>query len=247
MKAPIRGRSLAVPIHVLTFSAAVAFDCPKGLVNFFPAFMKEMSVVVGCFNERAYKVLDVHLATGFHKYFMWCKGKLHGNHHSLIQEGKDLVAYAVINAIAMCKIIKKYDKIFICHLIIKIHDSKQGQAFRSQVQSMHMELLQSPWLCELIDFHINLRESKKVIRKASEILEDCSLIFNDGKPSLSCKLSNAVKLEINLTCSICLDIVFDPVYLSCGHIFCFMCACKSGSVTVVDGLKATTPTSKCPL
>ncbi|CAH1450744.1 unnamed protein product [Lactuca virosa] len=72
---------------------------------------QEMSVVVGCFNERAQKVLDVHLATGFHKYFMWCKGKLHGNHHSLIQEDKDLVAYAVINAIAMHKILKKYDKV----------------------------------------------------------------------------------------------------------------------------------------
>ncbi|CAI9283009.1 unnamed protein product [Lactuca saligna] len=157
--------------------------------------MKEMSVVVGCFNECAQKVLDVHLATCFHKYFMWCKGKLHGNHHSLIQEGKDLVAYEVINAIAMHKILKKYDK---------IHDSKQGQTFRSQVQSMHMELLQSPWLCELIAFHINLRESKKAIRKGSEILEGCSLIFIDGKPSLSYKLSDDVKLKIDLTCSICL-------------------------------------------
>ncbi|XP_023771611.1 probable E3 ubiquitin-protein ligase BAH1-like 1 [Lactuca sativa] len=219
--------------------------CPVCDGSFFPSLMKEMSVVVGCFNERAQKVLDVHLATGFHKYFMWCKGKLHGqgngNHHSLIQEGKDLVGYALINAIAMRKILKKYDK---------IHDSKQGQAFRSQVQSMHMELLQSPWLCELIAFHINLREITKadMRRKGSEILlEGCSLVFNDGKPSLSCELSDTVKLEIDLTCSICLDTVFDPVYLSCGHIFCFMCACKSGSVTIVDGLKATEPTAKCPL
>ncbi|CAI9293400.1 unnamed protein product [Lactuca saligna] len=161
MKAPRRGRSLDVPVHVLTFSAVVIVDCPKG---------QEMFVVVGCFNEHAQKVLDVHLATGFHKYFMWCKGKLHGNHHSLIQESKDIVAYVVIDAIAMHKILKKYDK---------IHDSKQGQAFRSQVQSMYMELLQSPWICELISFHINLRESKKAITKGSEILEGCSLIFND--------------------------------------------------------------------
>lgn len=68
-----------------------------------------------------------------------------------------------------------------------------------------MELLQSPWLCELIAFHINLRESKKAFRKCSEILlEGCSLVFNDGKPSLSCELFDAVKLEIDLTCSICL-------------------------------------------
>ncbi|KAI3749249.1 hypothetical protein L2E82_19856 [Cichorium intybus] len=212
--------------------------CPVCDGSFFPSLMKEMSVVVGCFNERAQKVLDVHLATGFHKYFLWCKDKCQGNHRALIQEGKDLVGYAIINAIAMRKILKKYDK---------IHDSKQGEAFRSQVQSMHMEILQSPWLCELIAFHINLRETKSGMKKGSEILEGCSLIFNDGKPSLSCELSDTVKLEIDLTCSICLDTVFDPVYLSCGHIFCFMCACKSGSVTIVDGLKATAPTAKCPL
>lgn len=70
-----------------------------------------------------------------------------------------------------------------------------------------MELLQSPWLCELIAFHINLREITKadMRRKGSEILlEGCSLVFNDGKPSLSCELSDTVKLEIDLTCSICL-------------------------------------------
>ncbi|XP_076892252.1 putative E3 ubiquitin-protein ligase BAH1-like 1 [Bidens hawaiensis] len=212
--------------------------CPVCDGSFFPSLMNEMFTVVGCFNERAQKVLDVHLATGFRKYFVWCKDKFQGNHGALIQEGKDLVGYAIINAIAMRKILKKYDK---------IHDSKQGQAFRSQVQSMHMEILQSPWLCELIALHINLRETKGKMGNGSEVFEGCSLIFNDGKPSLSCELSDVVKLEIDLTCSICLDTVFDPVCLTCGHIFCFMCACKAGSVTIVDGLKATQPTAKCPL
>ncbi|KAI3819258.1 hypothetical protein L1987_13084 [Smallanthus sonchifolius] len=133
------------------------------------------------------------------------------NHGALIQEGKVLVGYAIINAIAMRKILKKYDK---------IHDSKQGQAFRSQVQSMHMEILQSPWLYELIAFHINLKERKGMMGKDSELFEGCGIIFNDGKPLLSCELSHAIKLEIDLTCSICLETFFDP---------------------------ATHPTTKCPL
>ncbi|KAJ0842964.1 putative E3 ubiquitin-protein ligase BAH1 [Helianthus annuus] len=165
--------------------------------SFFPSLTKEMSMVVGCFNECAQKVLDVHLASGFRKYFLWCTDKLQRNHGALIQEGKDLVGYAIINAIAMRKILKKYDK---------IHDSKQGQAFRSQVQSMHMEILQSPWLYELIAFHINLRERKGIMGKDSKLFEGCGIIFNDGKPSLSCELSHAVKLEIDLTCSICLGL-----------------------------------------
>ncbi|XP_015891889.2 probable E3 ubiquitin-protein ligase BAH1-like 1 isoform X1 [Ziziphus jujuba] len=214
--------------------------CPVCDGSFFPSLLKEMSDVVGCFNERAQKLLELHLASGFRKYVIWFKGKLQGNqnHVALIQEGKDLVTYALINAIAIRKILKKYDK---------IHYSKQGQAFKSQAQSMHIEILQSPWLCELMAFHINLKETKVKSRKAPALFEGCSLALKDGKPSLTCELFDSVKLDVDLTCSICLDTVFDPVALTCGHIFCYMCACSAASVTIVDGLKATEPKEKCPL
>ncbi|XWS46666.1 hypothetical protein CRYUN_Cryun14cG0087300 [Craigia yunnanensis] len=197
-----------------------------------------MSDVVGCFNERAQKLLELHLASGFRKYFIWFKGKLQGSHVALIQEGNDLVYYALINAIAIRKILKKYDK---------VHYSKQGQAFRAQAQSMHMEILQSPWLCELMAFHINLRGTKVKSEKNPALFEGCNLTFNDGKPSLSCDLFDSVELDIDLTCSICLDTAFDPVSLTCGHIFCYMRACSAASVTIVDGLKAAEPKEKCPL
>ncbi|XP_077218090.1 SPX (SYG1/Pho81/XPR1) domain-containing protein [Tasmannia lanceolata] len=212
--------------------------CPVCDGTFFPSLLKEMSEVVGCFNERAQKLLELHLASGFRKYFIWFKSKIQGNHVALIQEGNELVTYAMINAIAIRKILKKYDK---------IHYSKQGQAFKSQAQSMHVEILQSPWLCELMAFHINLRESKGEARMVSGLFEDCSLTFDGGKPTLSCALFDSVKLDIDLTCSICLDTVFDPVSLTCGHLFCYMCACSSASVTIVDGLKSAEPKSKCPL
>ncbi|OMO81913.1 Zinc finger, RING-type [Corchorus olitorius] len=212
--------------------------CPVCDGTFFPSLLKEMSDVVGCFNERAQKLLDLHLASGFRKYFIWIRSKLQGSHVALIQEGKDLVNYALINAIAIRKILKKYDK---------VHYSKQGQAFRSQAQKMHIEILQSPWLCELMAFHLNLRETKVTSGRSPAFFEDCYLTFNDGKPSLSCQLFDSVKLDIDLTCSICLDTVFDPVSLTCGHIFCYMCACSSASVSIVDGLKAAEPKEKCPL
>ena len=79
--------------------------------TFFPSLLNEMSAVVGSFNERAQKLLDLHLASGVQKCFIWFKDKLQGNHVALIQEGKDLVSYALINAIAMRKILKKYDKV----------------------------------------------------------------------------------------------------------------------------------------
>ena len=181
-----------------------------------------------------------------------------------------------------------------------------------------MVSLQSPWLCELMAFHINSQETKANTRNAPALFNGCSLIFKDEKPSLSCELFDSVKLELDLTCSICLvsffiisykrasyfintsnylmlflidiwflliilvkklnlksyqyckihhirlatlfimlsfllaallqqDTAFDPVSLTCGHIFCYMRACKAGSVTIVDGLKAASPKEKCPL
>ncbi|KAK6937385.1 hypothetical protein RJ641_030893 [Dillenia turbinata] len=213
-------------------------QCPVCDGTFFPALLDEMSAVVGCFNRRAQQLLELHLASGFHKYYIWVKNKLQGNHVALIQEGKDLVTYAVINAIAMRKILKKYDK---------VHFSKQGQAFKSKAQSMHIEILQSPWLCELMAFHINLRQTKVNERRPSVLFEGCTLIFSDGKPALSCELFDSVKIEVDLTCSICLDTVFDPVSLTCGHIFCYMCACSASSVTIIDGLKSADEKAKCPL
>ncbi|CAN6468110.1 unnamed protein product [Victoria cruziana] len=197
-----------------------------------------MSAIALCFNSRAQKLLQLHLATGFEKYLILMKNRLQGKHVQLIEEGEDLVTYATVNAIAIRKILKKYDK---------IHHSKQGQAFRLQARSMSIEILHSPWLIELIAFYINLKETKSTVRTIPGLLDECSVKFDQGKPSLSCILFESVQLEIDLTCSICLDTVFDPVSLTCGHILCYMCACSAASVTIVDGMKAAHPRAKCPL
>ncbi|XP_062187596.1 probable E3 ubiquitin-protein ligase BAH1-like 1 isoform X3 [Phragmites australis] len=231
--------------HVGTGSSSACADavgrCPGRCSvcdgSFFPCLLNEMSAVVGCFNEKAKKLLELHLASGFKKYTMWFTNKRDKSHGTLIKQGKDLVTYAIINAVAMRKILKKYDK---------IHYSKQGQEFKAQAQSLHIEILQSPWLCELMAFYMNLRRSKKN-KAAMELFGDCSLVFDGDRPTLSCNLFDSMRVDISLTCSICLDTVFDPVSLSCGHIFCFLCCCSAASVTIVDGLKSADYKSKCPL
>lgn len=80
--------------------------------TFFPFLLNEMSAIVGGFNQRAQKLLELHLASGFRKYLLWFKGKLESDHAVLVQEGKELVNYALMNAIAVRKILKKYDKVF---------------------------------------------------------------------------------------------------------------------------------------
>ncbi|KAM3371876.1 hypothetical protein ACQJBY_018989 [Aegilops geniculata] len=165
--------------------------------SFFPSLLDEMSAVVGCFNEKAKKLLELHLASGFKKYVMWFSNRCHRNHGQLIQQGKDLVTYAIINAVAMRKILKKYDK---------VHYSKQGQEFKAQAQSLHIEILQSPWLSELMAFYMNLRRSKNN-EAAMELFGDCSLTFDDDQPTLSCNLFDSMRVDISLTCSICLMFV----------------------------------------
>ena len=43
------------------------------------------------------------------------------------------------------------------------------------------------------------------------------------------------------------EALFDPVSLTCSHMFCYMCACSAGSVSTIDGIKAADSKSKCPL
>ena len=95
---------------LLTFHACSHVACDG---TFFPALQKEMSAVASCFNERTQKLLELHLASGFRKYFMWFRSNMQQNHGVLIQEGRELVTYAIINSVAMRKILKKYDKV--CH------------------------------------------------------------------------------------------------------------------------------------
>ncbi|XP_054775992.1 probable E3 ubiquitin-protein ligase BAH1-like 1 isoform X1 [Prosopis cineraria] len=209
--------------------------------SFFPSLLNGMSEVVAYFNDRARKLIELHRASSFKKYFLSFKTKLRGQQHiDHIQEGKDLVTYALITSTVIHKILEKYDK---------IHYSKQGQLFKSRAQSMHVEILRSPWLLELMAFHINLREAKSesMNKESHNSFDGYYLTFRDNKPSLTFEHFDSTKLDIELTCSICLDTVFDPVCLTCGHIFCYTCACSSASVAIVDGLKASNSAAKCPL
>src|ERR1044072_6982933 len=75
--------------------------------TFFPSLLNEVSDILGFFNQRAQRLLQLHLASGFRKYILKLKGKLKGNNTVLIQEGIGLVQYALISGTAIRKILKK--------------------------------------------------------------------------------------------------------------------------------------------
>ncbi|KAG2241852.1 hypothetical protein Bca52824_096304, partial [Brassica carinata] len=75
--------------------------------TFFPALLKELEDVCLLLGSKAILAKRGHLG--------------------LIQEDKDLVNYALINAVAIRKILKRYNK---------IHESSQGQALKTQKASI---------------------------------------------------------------------------------------------------------------
>ncbi|XP_062013954.1 probable E3 ubiquitin-protein ligase BAH1-like 1 [Rosa rugosa] len=214
-------------------------DCPVCDRTFFPSILKDMSVVVNFFNKRAQEILYSHLASGFKKYILRLKRKLKlkASHENMIKEAQDLVGYATITAFAIQKILKKYDK---------VHCSKKGQRFKYQAQTMKLELLKSPWLLELMAFHINVSKNRDESKTIWFV--DFSLHKDDEhRPLFLVNLPHSIELNLDLTCPICLDTVFDPVFLTCSHILCHMCACSVASVTIVEGLQAATSAKKCPI
>ncbi|XVF07473.1 hypothetical protein REPUB_Repub06bG0142100 [Reevesia pubescens] len=204
---------------------------------FFTELMREATDIAGCFTSRVRHLLHLHVASGMQRYILRLRQCFKNDQQALVQEGRMLMEYITMNAIAIRKILKKYDK---------VHSSANGKNFKSKMRAEHMELLQSPWLIELGAFYLNFNGSDdgKFIQFSGSF--GCEL--NATEPHvMKLMLPNSIKLEYDLTCAICLETVFNPYALSCGHLFCKSCACSAASVMIFQGLKAASPDAKCPI
>ncbi|CAM6099728.1 unnamed protein product [Calypogeia fissa] len=217
-------------------------SCPACDAQFFPDLDKSVSEVVSCFKSRAQNLLRQHMATGLQKYFIWLKEKLAGDKVDIAQVGTFLVSYGCMNSLAVRKILKKYDK---------VHGSENGKAYKSRLQLRRMELLQSPLLIELGALAVNLMNSKvpSIVPSQSQVQAPghyvCS--FDDEKQTITFTFPEGLRLDFDLTCSICLEVVFDPIALSCGHIFCNSCVCTAAAVSMFDGVTVARRSKKCPI
>lgn len=78
---------------------------------FFEELMKEASDIAGCFKSRVRHLLHLHVATGMQRYMMRLRRCFTDEKQALIHEGHILIQYITMNAIAIRKILKKYDKV----------------------------------------------------------------------------------------------------------------------------------------
>lgn len=171
------------------------------------------------------------------RYFTVLRKWLYGKH---AETGTPQDHPALISSESMIKILRKFNKM-VCY--IKEEKSK------GNFENLQLEELKSSCLGELMAFQINTREKKNRTTSLPGQLDECKLqTSTEDQLVLSITLCNSKVLAVDLTCSICLETLFDPVSLTCSHIFCYMCACSAGSVnTTIDGLKSANPKSKCPL
>lgn len=84
---------------------------------------------------------------------------------------------------------------------LKVHSSVNGRDFKRKMQAEHIELLQSPWLIELAAFYLNFNESDE---NSYDISTQFFCDLSTTEPVMTLKLPDIMKLEYNLTCSICL-------------------------------------------
>nr|KAJ0192037.1 hypothetical protein LSAT_V11C800452610 [Lactuca sativa] len=144
---------------------------------FFSKIMKENSDIMGCISSRVRHLVQLH-----------CK-------IALVLEGQMLIKYVIMNAIALRKILKKYDK---------VHNFVSGVNFRSNLQAEHLEILQSTWFIELVASYMNFSESNEMICCELCSYFSCDLSVIISKLVLKLVLPDYVALEYSLTCVVCL-------------------------------------------
>ncbi|KAL3830168.1 hypothetical protein ACJIZ3_018970 [Penstemon smallii] len=211
-------------------------SCPLCDQKFFTELTKEASDIAGCLSSNVRRLIHLHVQNGIQRYITCLYQCFASPQQATVEECRLLIEYVMMNAIAMRKILKKYDK---------VHCSANGRKFKSKMREEHMEILQSPWLIELGAFYININESNA--ENSNEFFNPFTCDLSATEPIMTLKLPDNVKLEYNLTCAICLELVFNPYALGCGHLFCKSCACTAADVMMFQGLKAASPQSKCPV
>ena len=88
---------------------------------FFTELNKEASEIAGCFGSRVQRLLHLHVPSGLQRCIWRFRQCFIDDQQIMVQEGRMLLNYVTMNAIAIRKILKKYDKVSVDLLIVSRH------------------------------------------------------------------------------------------------------------------------------
>jgi len=88
---------------------------------FFTELNKEASEIAGCFKSRVQRLLQLHVPSGIQRYIWRFRQCFIDDQQIMVQEGRMLLNYVTMNAIAIRKILKKYDKVSMYLPIVSRH------------------------------------------------------------------------------------------------------------------------------
>ena len=85
---------------------------------FFTELTKEASKIAGCFSSRVKRLLHLNVHSGLQRYIWRVRQCFIDDQQNMVQEGRMLLDYVTMNAIAIRKILKKYDKVSVDPIVI---------------------------------------------------------------------------------------------------------------------------------
>nr|GEV74373.1 probable E3 ubiquitin-protein ligase BAH1-like [Tanacetum cinerariifolium] len=186
----------------------------------FSELTTEASKMADIFSLRVQELVHLHFSPTLPRFLSCLFHCFKDDQEALPHKGLILIQFAVMNAIALRKILKKYDT---------VHNCGSGMNYKSKLQAKHLDIMQSPWFIELVALYMNVNGSQSL---------------------MSHGLFGQLTFDLNITneeSMMTLDIVFQPYALRCGHIFCKSCACLAARLLIIDGFKYASPESNCPV
>ena len=139
-------------------------------------------------------------------------------------EAKECLHWIELNSTALRKILKKWDK--------TNHSDKGRQTLRKYWSDSKYQMLYSPLILELRAVAGMLQGGEEGPHWEDDDLQFSGVGLNSDpgdETSQAFAPQSAVNKQI-LSCGICLDTLYKPVGLSCGHVFCRDCLLQSAGI-----------------